>query len=641
MKPLALLLGILLLAAAGFVLVFDDGGTEPDPSGVETASSVDKKTDNRRKPRNGAEAPPLAVIPPADAVPQEPVDAVALERGTPETGFVGQVLTPSGSGLADAIVTLWRLEGASALDPSPVRVAEPVHTDNDGSYEILGLKGGDAYLLSAEHGAFAAVSARDLEVEADQVRRVPDIRLQNGVVVVGSVTGPDREPVIGAVVEATDLTSRKRKVVRQVLTDENGGYRLAAMTAGAYEVSVSAEGLETARSPALTLLRDRAEARHDFLLTKGQVLAGFVKTADGRPIPGARVSVIRMRGTGASFGSASSDAKGHFEITGLSAGSYNITATRNGFIEQTKPFVPSDRRNVQFAMMPTVGVTGFVKGPDKKPVSAFFIRAWKVTEQGRLSDAIGDPIKVRSKDGSYTLENLTPGHYKVEAFAPGLAPSLSKRFRLQRLYVHGIVVRMKKGASISGAVVDSSGIPVKGATVRLLSNAFRPGPLASMLYDKSNRLGRQKSDDAGRFLFDGLAGGQYQLEIKQTDRQTVYHRDIQVTGEALVEVGPFTLLEGGHLKGTVVDTRNVAANGARVTLATDADGIVQEARADDRGEFSLRNLPAGSYRISATVSNSTTGTADDIFAQAIKSLSGAVDVAVIEGQTTPITLYVN
>ncbi|MFG0317579.1 MAG: carboxypeptidase regulatory-like domain-containing protein [Planctomycetota bacterium JB042] len=640
MKPVALLLAALLAVAAVFVFLDPDSGA-PDDGRVDAAEARDapSRGTDRRSTRADVEPPPLAPIPPADEEAADDADVVDLEAGSPETGLFGQVLTPTGSTLADALVTVYRVEGRSLLDERRIRIAEPAHTDADGVFRVVGLKGGDDYLLTVEHGAFASAEVRGLEVEADRLRQVPDVRLQSGVEITGVVIGPDRRPVEGAVIQAISVGDRRRRVVRQVLTDEGGGYGLAGLAPGAYEVVVSADGLETVRSSALPLLADKARKRFDATLAEAKAIAGVVTTPDGRPLDGAKVTARRLRGTGPSFGSDRTGADGAFDIGGLGDGAYNVVVERNGFIARTEYGVAAPKKKLRITLMPTVGVSGKVRDPDGEAVSSFFVRAWRVTPQGRLSEPMGDPRKVRSNDGSYTLDGFTPGTYKVEAFVPGYAPSLSRKFEVKRLYVHGINVRMAKGATLTGVVTDAAGRALEGATVRLLSHAFRPGPMSEMLYDDSQRLGRCRTDETGRFRFEGLKRGEYQLEVSAKDHRKQYERDIRVAKIETLEVGPLMLTPGGHLKGTVVDRRNVPTNGARVTLSTTEEGVVAEVRADDDGSFEFRHLAPGAYKINAAGS-SALATSDDIFTQALKSLKGGLDVTVVEGQTIPVTLYV-
>ena len=89
--------------------------------------------------------------------------------------------------------------------------------------------------------------------------------------------------------------------------------------------------------------RDRAQT------TRPQgtaVIAGRVLTADtGRPVKRARVSVAAGgQGGGRGNGSAMTDDQGRYSISGLTAGSYNVSASKAGFVDtvygQRRPLQP-------------------------------------------------------------------------------------------------------------------------------------------------------------------------------------------------------------------------------------------------------------------------------------------------------------
>jgi uncharacterized protein (DUF2141 family)/5-hydroxyisourate hydrolase-like protein (transthyretin family) len=152
---------------------------------------------------------------------------------------------------------------------------------------------------------------------------------------------------------------------------------------------------------------------------------------------------------------------------------------------------------------------------------------------------------------------------------------------------------------IAGTVINATtGAPVQGATVAVLA------------VEDSHRIAAAHSANDGRFAFEGLPAGKYQLTASKRGFSTAAYEEHEqfssaiVTGEAQDTTNLiFRLTPGAVLRGVVTADGGDPVEGARVMLFTrpqthDPGAKIQQADAsitDDTGAYEFDNLPKGEY----------------------------------------------
>jgi hypothetical protein len=170
------------------------------------------------------------------------------------------------------------------------------------------------------------------------------------------------------------------------------------------------EGLSTGSEDVTEARHDRARQQDEDTIPVtvasppiSGVLSGVVTNLlTGAPIPGA---TVRLDGF-----AATTDAAGAYSISGVPPGSYQVEASAPGFIAQTQPVViqATVGSQLSFALRPLPGaLTGVVRSlVTGAPLPGATVRLNGFTA---ITDAAG----------AYSIADIPPGSYQVEASAPG------------------------------------------------------------------------------------------------------------------------------------------------------------------------------------------------------------------------------
>ena len=254
--------------------------------------------------------------------------------------------------------------------------------------------------------------------------------------------------------------------------------------------------------------------------------------------------------------SASTDASGTFDISGVIPGSYFLYATGRATGERgavTRPGagdpipvpelitrVPvtmgnADLNNVKVVVNPSFNLSGRVTieglSPAESVTSLSQIRVRPLRDPdifGQPAPLVRDPVP-SGADGSFTLTGIGPGDYRVFVepliIPPRIVPPPPPPGPLQSMYVKAIrlgsadilsqglhidgplegqlEVFIGKAGEVSGRVIDGRQQPVVNVTVAAVPEASMRG--RPDLYKKT------RTDSLGRFRLFGIAPGDYKL----------------------------------------------------------------------------------------------------------------------------------
>src|SRR3982751_2649087 len=171
------------------------------------------------------------------------------------------------------------------------------------------------------------------------------------------------------------------------------------------------------------------------------VLSGRLLTADtGRPVKRARIAVTgNAAGGGRGGASTTTDEQGRYSLGGLAAGSYNVAASKGGFVDaiygQRRPMQPGTPvqlgdgqaiANVDLRLTRGGVITGRVVDEDGEALARGLVTVQRyqyVRGERQLTPAGGDQTDDR---GQYRVFGLPPGDYYVSAATTGLGEMLGR-----------------------------------------------------------------------------------------------------------------------------------------------------------------------------------------------------------------------
>ena len=242
---------------------------------------------------------------------------------------------------------------------------------------------------------------------------------------------------------------------------------------------------------------------------------------------------------------------------------------------------------------------GQVLGPDDDPVGGALVILGSVPPRTATSE----------KDGSFEFDKLIGRTYALSARAGDMVGG--PVMHTLRETSDPVVIRLAPGASVEVTVVSAgSGAPIAGASVDGGEGDEKGGPSAT-------------TDSKGVAILKGLTPGSYEVIHARASGHAPGHALVQVPsaggakGAARIE-----LKAGAPVSGVVVDESGAGIPGAQVaardvSLPWDLPDERDLATTDDKGQFTIKAVAAGTYRFAATHKEHAPGSSEPV------SLDGA------------------
>jgi len=619
MRPFTVLLLALLATGALIVALLTLNSGEPERP-VEVGpelrdSSAVSRPDARIEGRNEP-APAPAPIAPAVARTEDTTVGLSFSNL-----LTGRVLGRESAPVEKARITL-RLGGAPSQielltqqfqQSAPRGPSYTTHTDARGEFQFRSLPPGPNYTVLVEHADYSRREVSPVEVPVKGERR-EEIQLQSGFLLRGRVLTDQGAPLADAqlVLDSVLFYAAPGRIaspeVQRTKSDEFGNYVFPNVSPGSRYLSCAAQGFGTAIRMNLDFVGAPDKPTEiDFRLQTGMHIAGRVLAPDRSPIVGATIEALNYDGVEASRGAAVSDSTGRFDVPDLKAGSFVLVATAPGFSEERNNRVEAGTTEVELVLSRQGCVQGrVVDGVTSEPLTSFQCAVRMVNLDSPVYGRALAPHDFPSaRDGNFEICSIQQGQYVVQVTAPGYAPTFSESFAVtQGMTTPDIVVRMGRGATITGLIVDSkTGDPVVGATIATFDNGYIKNPFMDLLGGMVPRNTADKSartDREGRFELEGLNPEVYQLQIAHFAHPTLILKDVRVADGDKLDLGRLELQQGASVRGTVYGADGAALAGARVSVRS-VDDIAHnyEGRSGPDGRFQIVNCAAGNYEITA------------------------------------------
>ena len=442
-------------------------------------------------------------------------------------------------------------------------------------------------------------------------------------------------------------------------TDQDGFYRISDIPPGSYEVTPSAPAYILAdatggRGKSVIVGEGENVEGINFSLVRGGVVTGKVTDADGRPVIAQQINFFPAdafdrqdpnRMVYATLG-AQTDDRGIYRAFGLRPGRYKV-ATGRGEDTFFGNYMPS-RTTYRQVFHPDVTehskatIIEVSEGSEAKDVDiklGAVMQTFSVS--GRLIDEKGLPVPnirfglqrilaqrpeftgssmVSNVQGEFFAEGLIPGKYGIYLFQNVSTEMRADTFSFEIVDqdVTGVVIKLTKGASLSGVVVLET--EDKAALEQLLklqvrayvavkgSSGFGQSSFSQIAADGSFRLAGMPEGTANLAL--GTPGMPLLkgFTIARIERDGVaMPRGVEVKeGENVTGVRVFVSFGNAIIRGVVKLENGSLPPGMMMFVRVSKPGEtgpggIRPAQVDARGHFLMDGIPPGTYELTVMV----------------------------------------
>ncbi|HUR27093.1 MAG TPA: carboxypeptidase regulatory-like domain-containing protein, partial [Planctomycetota bacterium] len=296
-------------------------------------------------------------------------------------------------------------------------------------------------------------------------------------------------------------------------------------------------------------------------------------------------------------------------------------------------------------------VSGRVVDAEGQPVQATVFASTKRTHAALLLDAPANATRVRTTStdaGRFEFTNVDTGSLRLAVRAAGFAPLDPRAIALpsgERSQIGDL--RVERGVTFAGRVVDPDGRPVANAAITRVSAPLF-GPVQRLGAASESPVGQ--SDEAGRFELASVAPGKLTLRVSHPDFPDALFDEESSTSAPRVDGLELVLPPAATISGSILDFDATRMSGLSV-VATPLDGLqlfqtsrpadaslewlagIRAENVDPYGRFTIGGLDAGrTYALRGRPAGVWPSGADeevqDRWAPATIAFAGAADVEV-------------
>jgi RNA polymerase sigma factor (sigma-70 family) len=383
-----------------------------------------------------------------------------------------------------------------------------------------------------------------------------------------------------------------------VETESDGAFVFEGLIPRDYRIEATAG--DGYAGPARLRLSSKTEPVTLRMHQGGAVEVSVTERAGGAPVAGAEVELRSWLST--LTWRATTNAAGIAKLAGVGAGSSPLVVRAKGYAPAAMMLRtsgnPEPVEHAALSLARGAALAGRVIDERGKPIANARVVATSASEPLPVVDPRRDAV-VTAADGSFSIDTVSAGTWRLSASAGDYAPTTSAPFAVDGEHPRGgIELRLVAGAVVRGTVKDPGGAPVAGADVSVVVHGYVPW-----------RTRRQAVTDAsGAFSIGGLAPRAVDVVAwHDSGASAIVPADLAAKREQTITL---TLDVGGAITGTVVDESGQPIGDAQVIASPDWSGGtadlaawsvrgVQETITDQGGGFRFAGLPDGSYRVRA------------------------------------------
>lgn len=546
-------------------------------------------------------------------------DEVVIE---PEMGGVirGRVAPPAGLAWTaetreDARVSIRSWSGGGM-------VTRQSDIDAEGGFQLVAVPPGE-YDVQVGVPYWADARESDVKVRSGETEEI-ELKLEAGSLVTGRVLDEDDGPLPDVSVELTGSSDSDGFIRVFTKTEADGSFALRGVAEGELQVKAVQDERLVVEKKLGFLAMGSQRTGLELRLEAGNSIRGEVRWPDGTPVAGAYVTISQQRETEGlvmdwndAEGERTED-DGTFEISGLESAACTVRAQARSFrpkdLAKAKEREKEGRRFNLRARGPTYkvrvddvrpGTSGLVLVLDQgdavrgtvlddlgEGLTRFVVSADPESGEG-LSDEDAVRRIVISLDGSFTVDGLREGTWKIRAMADDHQPT--EEVTVQIPGAQELALVAPRLAELQGVVRSPGGEPISGASVYV-------DTLDESEEFSTDGIARRWGEDAttnqdGKFTAKDVRPGRLRVSAKADGFAVSPAQLVLVEPGSETEGVSLVLRRGAEIRGQLHAT--VGELGERkIQMRAEGEGnFWGNATTDASGSFEFEGLDPGSYRL--------------------------------------------
>jgi hypothetical protein len=300
------------------------------------------------------------------------------------------------------------------------------------------------------------------------------------------------------------------------------------------------------------------------------------------------------------------DETGRFVLDGLIEARYQMAAAVTGYQRFSGFMAEPGNCTVEIPLIPSARIEGrCIDVATGQPLTRFQLAL------SPTPDAIFFPIQGRQNfedpDGRFVFKDARAGDSYLIARAPGYAGGNGGPYAIvPEGVITDTIVRMEKGATVTGIVTDQDGAPLDSASVSLVrrtAQAMDPGArIFQELINSQVRAGayiRSLTDSKGHWKIEGVLAGMYEAKVEKSGYSPQSGEVFTCPSEGEFLAPKVALLKGATIFGKILTPENEPDHQATVMITgiDVAPPYSSSATTNREGVFRVTGLRPGSYRL--------------------------------------------
>lgn len=282
-------------------------------------------------------------------------------------------------------------------------------TDAEGVCTISGVPAGVLFVVTVSASGYDTPQPQNVVLDADYF----EVLFFDLVPQTGAISGTVRHAVTEEALYLVSVSVTVGTLTMTAYSNSVGEYRIPNVPSGTYNVTASLAGFEPASVPGVVVQNGSETSGVDILLVeKPTKLYGIVR-AGTFLVPSVLITVV---GTDLS---TNTSIEGYYEITNITAGTYSLVASLEGYTPVTVVGVVVPRGsevqvNINMTIVPGPSISGLVlSSRGDVPLSGVVVVVIGLATQRNT---------ITNIDGQFVVTGLTQGNYTVRFILDGYQP---------------------------------------------------------------------------------------------------------------------------------------------------------------------------------------------------------------------------